>query len=106
MAILVEKIVNIETSQCWKMLKGDQHNSEIGAIVRHAEKLRSVELERLFDNEIDFSLEQRDAIERMSKSLIKRLLHNPIGSAHQLAREDQVEKLSMLLDSFIGDKDE
>ena len=43
-----KKIVDVETSQCWKMLQDDQHNTDIGAIFRQADLFREAELQRLF----------------------------------------------------------
>jgi len=101
-AVLVEQIVDIETSQCWKMLQDDQHNNDIGAIFRQAEYARKLEVGRLFEQLEELNEEQQKAIAMMSKSLVKRLLHHPVKKAHQLGREEQEEDLKLLLEAFLG----
>jgi glutamyl-tRNA reductase len=102
-AVKVEEIVNIETSECWKMLQDDQRNSDIGEMFKHADGLRETEVKRLFESLDELSSEQRKAIELMSKTLVKRMLHNPVNLAHKLAREEQSDKLNFLFQAILGD---
>ena len=105
-AALAEKIVASETSQCWKMLQDDKYNADIGSVFRQAEIIRTAEVERLFEDVENLSEGEKLLVDKMSKSLIKRLLHNPMQVAHQLAREEDNEQLHFLLASFLGENDE
>ena len=105
-AVLAEKIVESETSQCWKMLQDDKYNADIGSVFRQAEVMRAAEIQRLFEDMNGVSEEEKRLVDRMSKSLIKRMLHNPMQVAHHLAREEDNEKLHFLLTSFLRGKDD
>lgn len=96
-----EKIIIEETVYCWKILHADQHNQQIGAVFQHAHQVRQLELQRFFQG-VDLSAEQQKAVEQMTASLVKKILHHPIQRAHQLAQEGNVHELHNLLQALMG----
>ena len=99
----VEEIIVSETDICWKILSEDQHNQAIGAIFQSANQFRENEIQKLF-KQTQFSKEEQEAIIAMSKSLVKKILHNPVRHAHSLAKEAQENELQTLLDAMLGGK--
>lgn len=99
----VEEIINEESARTWDVLNSDQHNRKIGEIFQQAEDIRNKEMERL-GQQLQLDSATILAIEKMSKTLIKRVLHNPILELHQLFREQKSEEAAILLNALLGEQ--
>ena len=84
-------------------MNSDQHNRKIGEIFQQAEGIRTKEMERL-EQQLQLNPETIFAIDKMSKSLIKRVLHNPVLELHQLFREHKSEEAEILLNALLGEQ--
>jgi glutamyl-tRNA reductase len=96
-----ELIVQAETENCWKLLRGERFNDDIGSVFRHAEEVRIAELTKTLSGLTHLAESDRSAIETMSKVLVKKLLHNPISHARHFAIQDQETELQSLLQALI-----
>ena len=98
-----EMIIERESSRTWDILNSDQHNRKIGEIFQQAEEIRKREIEKL-SQQIQLDSISSEAVEKMSKSLIKRLLHNPVLELHHLLREQRAEEAEILLNALLGEQ--
>lgn len=102
------EIIEEESKKCWNILVGEKKNHQIGDVFRMGEDIRVAEMERFIsqihsisniDDEIRSKIE--DYAHRMSKSLVKRVLHNPIRHVKKLTQDGKTEDSNLLLDAFL-----
>ncbi|MEC7985671.1 MAG: hypothetical protein VX278_10945, partial [Myxococcota bacterium] len=99
-----EAIIELEVEKSWKMIQGERFNSDIGNLYRQTDNLRQAELDKLFSSLSHLSDTERKAIEHMTQSLTKKILHRPLSIARSCARESEYERLSFLLEAMIEPK--
>ena len=97
-----EKIVEAESSRTWDILNSDQHNRKIGEVFQQAEEIRRKEMERL-SHQVELDEVSTQAVEKMSKAVIKRVLHNPVLELRQLLHEQKIEEAEILLGALLGE---
>ena len=99
-AAVAEEIVERETERHWKRLMGEQVNQQIGGIVQEAEAIRIRELTRAHGPLSGLSGEQSEAVDAMTRAIVKKILHHPLRTARRYAEEGEVEKALALFDAF------
>jgi glutamyl-tRNA reductase len=91
-AAKADKVIGEEVEKFRQWLANLSTSPTIKDLVRLAEAARVVELERTVAK-TGFSPEQVEALEAMSRSLVRRLLHNPLAfvkGCHRHGRSDHV----------------
>lgn len=99
-AAVAEEIVERETERHWKRLMGEQVNQQIGGIVQEAEAIRIRELTRAHGPLSGLSGEESEAVDAMTRAIVKKILHHPLRAARRYAEEGEVEKALALFDAF------
>ena len=99
-ATLAEQIIETETEVSWKMIQGEIYNADIGQIYQQTEDLRRQELSKFLSSMDHLPLEDRQAIENMTRALTQKLLHHPITVAKNCAREAEYDRLRFLLQAM------
>ena len=101
-------IIEEESQRCWNILVGEKKNNQIGDVFREGESIRNVEMERFLTQihsipnlDDDMRNQIEDYANRMSKSLVKKVLHNPIQNVKKLLKEGKTEESNLLLDAFL-----
>lgn len=77
---LAEQFVAREAERFSRRLAGLEVNERLGRIVRLAEELRQAEWERTARRMEGLDPEVREAVDAMTRSLVKKLLHRPLGA--------------------------
>ena len=95
-----EAIVEAESDRCWHMLYTDELNTQIGDVFKNAHELQATELRRLYNDLPDLNQVQREAIERYSHALIKKILHNPIQTARQHVEAGNVQQFQNIISAL------
>ena len=95
-----EAIVLEESERCWDVLHADELNERIGNVFKNASNIQTAELERLFSSHTHFDSEQRDAIERYTQALVKKLLHHPIQTARKHAHTGDVAQFEHIINAL------
>ena len=99
-AQVAEEIVEEETVRHWRRLMGEQVNQQIGGIVQTAESIRRAELERAQNALSRLGPEQAEAVDAMTKAIVKKILHQPLRSARGYAEDGDVAKALALFEAF------
>jgi glutamyl-tRNA reductase len=99
-ALVAETMVRTEAARCFKGLDSLNAGPLISAMMRRGEEIVSIEHQRTHKVLSQLDSGQRKAVEEMSRSLIKRMLHDPILLAKHLAEEGRLEDLGLLAESF------
>ena len=99
-AEVAEEIVEEETVRHWRRLMGEQVNQQIGGIVQNAESIRRAELERAASLLSQLGPEQTEAVDAMTKAIVKKILHQPLRSARGYAEDGEVAKALALFEAF------
>ncbi len=99
-AAIAEEIVEEETSRHWRRLMGEQVNQQIGGIVQAAESVRLSELSRAGTVLGDLTETQQDAVDAMTKAIVKKILHQPLSMARGYAEDGDVQKAIELFNAF------
>lgn len=92
-----ERIVESEVARCWSSLLADDLNRRIGAAARRAEAIRLAELERTRQRLEHLDPATREAIDAMTRALVKKLLHHPFANARALSGQGRIETADALL---------
>jgi len=96
-AMQAEKIIDDEVQRCWGLIVGERYNTQIGQIARSADAIRRKEVERTTRSLQNLSDEERQIIEAMSRSIVKKILHQPMSVARSLAQQGDGVALDVLL---------
>ncbi len=82
---LVEAIIDSEALRWSDRTQAADLAPTIAAIVAEAETLRLGELDRSLNALGDLTPEQREAVEKLSRRLVSKILHKPLANARELA---------------------
>jgi glutamyl-tRNA reductase len=86
------KVISEEVAKFSQWLASLSTSPTIKDLIRQAEEARAMEVERTVAKN-GFSPEQAEALEAMSRSLVRRILHNPLAfvkGCHRHGRSDHV----------------
>lgn len=97
-----EEIVNSEADKYMAWWHEQKVKPLIIALVNRAENTRQAKLSKLFKNNPDFTDEQRVHIEALSKSMVQKILHEPIQCLKENCKND--EYLRIVKEMFNLDK--
>ncbi len=104
-ATVAEAIVREEAERCYESLGARAADPVIATITRRAEIARLAELQRSRKTLEQLTPEQRQVVEAMTRSMMKRSLHNVLRQARSLAATGDEEGLRQLGEAF-EDSDE
>jgi len=102
-ATVAEQIVRDEAARCYESLGARSADPVITRITRVAEDARVAELERSQAVLADMTEEQRAVVDAMTRSMMKRTLHNVIRQARAHAAAGDEDALRTLGDAFSGE---
>ena len=105
-ATVAEAIVRREAERCYESLGARSADPVITRITRVAEAARSAELQRSAATLDELTPRQRQVVEAMTRSMLKRTLHNVIQQARALAQAGDEDALAALGDAFAHDEGE
>jgi len=95
-----EEMVEAEAVKFLGILAEVDVGPQIGALTHKIEALRREELERSRKLLSTLDEEQKEALEVMTRALVKKVLHAPILSIREAAREGNADRLDALLGSW------
>lgn len=93
----VTGIIEQEVARWHESLRGLAVEATIGALYQKADTIRHREIERLMRHLPEVEAEALDQIEFFSRSLTRKLLHQPTRQLRQVARQDNAEQVDQLL---------
>jgi glutamyl-tRNA reductase len=85
----VEEIVAAEVGRFVRWERAGEIAPAIAAVVAHAEEMRRSEVARVGGRLRDLSPSQHEAIEQLTKRIVRKLLHRPLDVAKELAGSKQ-----------------
>ncbi|TNE87466.1 MAG: glutamyl-tRNA reductase [Deltaproteobacteria bacterium] len=97
-------LVDDETDRFMTSLAELDVSERIGGLVRHFEAVRAAEIERSGRLVAELDDEQREALDAMSRALVKKVLHQPLQALRQAAREGDAERVEAILHA-LGEED-
>ena len=97
---MAEEIVEEESLRHWRRLMGEQVNQQIGGIVQGAEAVRIAEMHRAASSLATLTPSQQDAVDAMTKAIVKKILHQPLRAARGYAEDGDVERALALFQAF------
>ncbi len=77
-------------------------HDRIGGIVRQAEEIRQAEIARMSQGS-ELGQDQRDAVDAMTRAIVKKVLHGPLSHLRGLAQAGDAEATQAVLRAF-GEK--
>ena len=99
-----ERIVSQEVLKFSQWLRSLEVTPTIAALTGKAERLRAAEVERTLKDLGGLTPEQAQALDRLTKALVKKMLHDPImflkSDAHSKSEESRREHLALLRRAF------
>ena len=101
-----ERIVDEEVEKCWAWLEQADLHAGIGAMSRHLDAIRQAELQRAHQVLERLSEEDRKAIDAMTRAMMKKVLHEPIRSARQLAESGDRHGVDVILGALSARENE
>ena len=103
-----EDIVEKATTRHWRQLMGEQVNQGLGQIVSDAERTRQGELGRICTVMEGMPEQQRDAIDAMTRAIVKKILHQPLRTVRDWAEGGAIDKAEAVFQAFAkpGDSDD
>ena len=96
-------LVEQEADQFLATLRAVDVNDQLRSMSARAEEVRAAEIGRSRRLTESLDREQRDALERMTKALVKKLLHRPMKAIREAARAGDNERVRVLTDVW-GDE--
>ncbi|MCP4803875.1 MAG: glutamyl-tRNA reductase [Proteobacteria bacterium] len=102
-ATVAEAIVRKEAERCYESLGARSADPVITRIIQAGESARRAELDRSSGTLDELTPKQREVIDAMTRSMLKRTLHNVIHQARALALASDEDGLRALGDAFEGD---
>lgn len=100
---VAEQVVDDEASRFLKSLAQVEIGPRIGVVTKHVEALRRAELARSQKFLESLTDEQRAHLETLTRSLAKKILHDPLQRIHEAAREGDTPRLETLLSVWKDD---
>lgn len=98
----VQRVVEQELQAFLEWMRGLQVVPLIRELRQHAEALRRVELQRTLGRLPDLSEQERLTLDRMTRALVKKLLHAPTQQLKQSSGEGQGAELALLARRLFG----
>ena len=80
-----EAIVQAEAARAWQQMRGEVHRARLAQVMRRAESIRSAEVERAARALGEMSPKQQQAIDAMTRAIIKKVLHPGLQSSRAWA---------------------
>ena len=105
-ATVAEAIVRQEAERCYESLGARSADPVIATITQRAEAARRAELERSRKLMDSLDEQQRQVVEAMTRSMMKRALHNVVRQARALAASGDEEGLRQLGEAFENESEE
>lgn len=99
-AQVAEGIVEEATELHWRQLMGEQVNREIGRIVHGAEQIRQSEVERILTVLDGLPVDQRGAVEAMTRAIVKKILHQPLRQVRDWAERGDIGQAKTIFTAF------
>lgn len=100
-----DALVNEEASRFMQKLKEVSIGQHIGALTRSAEQIRRIEFERSEKVLSTLDPKQRKAVEAMTRAMMTKMLHRPITTLREAAREGDFERIEMLVSAWAEEED-
>jgi glutamyl-tRNA reductase len=100
-----ERIVMEEARACWEVLEGEVVARGIKRLTQHAETLRVAELARNEPLLARLDPKDRASIEAMTKALLKKLLHEPLGYVRRSASEGRGDRVEEIIEALTGNEE-
>jgi len=101
-----ERIVEAETERYWRHIVGEAVHQRIGGIVSAAEAVRVAELARTTAALDHLDPEQREALDAMTRAIVKKILHQPLSQVRSWAENGDLEHVESLFAAFGEVQDE
>jgi glutamyl-tRNA reductase len=101
-----ERIVALETERFSDRLATLEVNEAIGEITRQVEQIRTAELMRSRKLLETLDPVQRSAIDRMTRSMMKKVLHSPLRSIRDAVKQGDVGGVDVMLNAWQAREDE
>ena len=92
-----EEVVAVEADRCFHALSRVEVGPEIGRLTQFVDGLRQAELDRSQRLVDSLDETQREQLEKLTKALVKRVLHAPLQGIHRAAEEGDAATLEALL---------
>jgi glutamyl-tRNA reductase len=89
----VDEFVSEEVERFTLWERAGEYAPTIAALVRGADDLRRAELERSSRSLAGLTLQQRDAVDHLTRRLVSKLLHKPVKNARRLAGSERGDLL-------------
>lgn len=99
-SVEAEALIETEADRFTSRLASLEINEGIGAMTKHAESLRLAEMERSSKALESLTPEQREAVEAMTKSLVKKVLHKPLMSIRKSMDGGDMSAVHQVLDAW------
>jgi glutamyl-tRNA reductase len=91
-----------EVRACWEVLEGEVVARGIKQLTQHAEELRIAELAKNEALLAKLDPKDRESIESMTKALLKKLLHEPLGYVRKSAAEGRGDRVEEIVQALVG----
>jgi len=106
-AAAAEEIVSAEAQQRWREVLAESYNPLIGRIPRRADEIRRAELARVEKILEKLSPREQKAVDKMTRAIVSKLLHQPMMEARAAAKSGDTRTLSVLMSALLkGDNDD
>ena len=102
----VESIIDCELGHFLEWERSSEVDPSIAALLARAETLRSSEVERLLGRASHLSERDREAIDRATRRIVSKLLHDPIEKTRRLSASKQGHVYAAALRELFGLDDE
>jgi glutamyl-tRNA reductase len=96
-AHVAEEIVRDEVEKAWVLMQGEEHRAAMGSIMQRAESIRTAEIERAQKYLSELSPKQQQAVDAMSRAIVKKLLHPAMQQSRAWAEEGDLVRLDAAL---------
>ena len=78
-------------------MQGEEHRAAMGSIMQRAEGIRTAEIERAQKYLSELSPKQQQAVDAMSRAIVKKLLHPAMQQSRGWAEEGDLVRLDAAL---------
>jgi len=101
-----EAIVRAEAQRAWQQMRGEVHRARLAQVMRRAEAIRTAEVERATRSLGELSPKQQQAIDAMTRAIIKKVLHPGLQSSRAWAEGGDQLRLEAALKALGVSTDE
>jgi len=101
-----EQVVRDEARRFLVSLAEIEIGPRIGQVIQSAEAVRRAEIERSHKLVDGLDDAQRQQLDKLTRALVKKVLHHPLQQVHAAARSGDQERLAILLRALLPDDDE